>query len=153
MTILNEIHGDHVSILRMIDHLEKTSNKQKSVREKGFTKLRALLTAHIHAEEEVLYRILLQSDELRSEILEDYEEHHLINVLLGEMSDLSVSDERWEAKLEVLRETLEHHIEDEEAELFPFTRKMIKDETILKEMGLYFRTVSREHTESPRRVA
>jgi len=153
MTILNEIHGDHVSILRMIDHLEKTSSKQKSIREKGFTKLTTLLTAHTHAEEEVLYRILLQSDELRSEILEDYEEHHLINVLLGEMSDLAVSDERWEAKLEVLRETLEHHIEDEEAELFPFTRKMIKDETILKEMGLYFRTVSREHTESPRRVA
>lgn len=153
MTILSEIHADHVSILRVINHLEKTSSRQKSVRENGFKKLRALLNAHTHAEEEVLYRILLQSDELRSEILEDYEEHHLINLLLNEMYDLSVTDERWEAKLEVLRETLEHHIEDEEAELFPFTRKMIPDEKILNEMGLYFRTLSREHAESPRRVA
>lgn len=153
MNIISEIRNDHVLILRAIGLLEKTASRQISMREKGLEKLRNLLSAHIHAEQEAFYRILLKNDEIRGEILEAHEEHHLVTVLITEMMELEVEDERWEAKLEVLRETFEHHIKEEETKLFPFARNIIPEEKILGEMGLYFRTVSREYSNTFRHVA
>lgn len=149
MNILSEIRTDHLNIRRVLGQLERSSNRQPSVREKGFRKLHSLLTTHYQVEEETLYRLLVTNIEIRSDVLERYEEHHLVNHLLEDMKNLSVRDEHWEAKLSVLRDTIEHHFQTEETKVFMFARKMVADDRRMKEMGHSYRTLFRERTPKP----
>lgn len=144
MNILSEIRSDHIVLRRLIGQLERTSKRQSLSRERGFRKLRSIFGAHIQAEEATVYRILLENRDARSEVRESYEAHHLISLLINEMSALSVRDKVWEAKLAVLREMLETHIEEVETNIFAYTRKAISDKRAIKEMGIYYRTLFRE---------
>ena len=67
-------------------------------------------------------------------MLEGYEEHHVVDLLLGELSDLAVDDETWGAKAKVMQENVEHHIEEEEGEMFPQARAVF-DRAELAELG------------------
>ena len=51
-------------------------------------------------------------------MLEGYQEHHVVDLLMGELESLDVSDETWGAKAIVMKENIEHHIEEEEGEMF-----------------------------------
>lgn len=149
MNILSEIRTDHLNIRRVLGQLERSSNRQVGAREKGFRKLHSLLTTHYAVEEETLYRLLAKDIEIRSDILERYEEHHLVKFLLEEMKNLSVRDEHWDAKLSVLRDTIERHFETEETELFMCARKVVSDGQVMKEMGLSYRILFRERIPKP----
>ena len=48
-------------------------------------------------------------------VLEGYQEHHVVDLLMGELEELDVTDETWGAKAIVMKENIEHHIEEEEA--------------------------------------
>ena len=54
---------------------------------------------------------------------EAVEEHHLVHVLIAELKKLKPSDERFDAKFNVLGELVKHHIEEEEGEMFPQAEK------------------------------
>lgn len=55
-----------------------------------------------------------------------HEEHHVVDVLLGEVDALDVRDETWGAKALVMKENVEHHIEEEEEhEMFPQARRVL----------------------------
>ena len=60
--------------------------------------------------------------DLEDDILESYEEHHVADVLLLELSQMSPEDERFEAKTTVLIENVTHHMDEEEQEWFPKVR-------------------------------
>jgi hemerythrin superfamily protein len=82
------------------------------------------LEVHTTIEEDVFYpwaRGL--SDEIAEVVDEGVEEHHVVDVLLGEVADLSPGDDEWVAKLTVVIENVEHHAEEEESEMFPQIRK------------------------------
>jgi len=61
-------------------------------------------------------------------VLEGYEEHAVVKQLLSELDELSKDDETWGAKLKVLQENVEHHVEEEEGEMFPSARKVLSAE-------------------------
>jgi hypothetical protein len=61
--------------------------------------------------------------DLEDDVLESYEEHHVADLLCTELSTMSPSDERFDAKTTVLIENIEHHIGDEEDDWFPKGRK------------------------------
>ena len=78
---------------------------------------------HTYIENEVMYpevRRLLP--DLEDDILESYEEHHVADVLLLELSQMSPEDERFEAKTTVLIENVTHHMDEEEQDWFPKVR-------------------------------
>ncbi|HET7482291.1 MAG TPA: hemerythrin domain-containing protein, partial [Actinomycetota bacterium] len=56
--------------------------------------------------------------------LEGYEEHHVVNEIMGELEQTPVDDERWGAKASVMKENIEHHIEEEEEEMFKKARQI-----------------------------
>jgi hemerythrin-like domain-containing protein len=83
-----------------------------------------LLTVHTYIENEVMYpRVRALLPDLEDDILESYEEHHVADVLVMELSAMSASDERFTAKTTVLIENVTHHIQEEEDEWFPQVRK------------------------------
>ncbi len=72
--------------------------------------------------------------ELEDDVLEPYEEHHVADVLVTELSLMDPSDERFTAKTTVLIENVRHHIEEEESEWFPGVREAL-GRTVLQEIG------------------
>ena len=61
-------------------------------------------------------------------VLEALEEHKLVKTLLGEIAALTPADDEFDAKMKVLRENVEHHVEEEETEMFPEAKKQLSDE-------------------------
>ena len=67
-------------------------------------------------------------------VLESLEEHHIVKWTLSELEKMDPEDERYCAKVEVLIESVRHHIEEEEGDLFPKARKLLGEE-VLDELG------------------
>lgn len=85
----------------------------------------------MHAKlEEALFYPRLEDEKAVSDLVEEaYEEHEAVEELLAEMASMSPQDEAWAEKLEELKQNVEHHVKEEEGELFPKAAKIIdKDE-------------------------
>jgi hypothetical protein len=59
---------------------------------------------------------------------EAYEEHHVVKLVLNELPQISAMDERFEAKMTVLEELIDHHVEEEEKEMFKAAQRLGADE-------------------------
>jgi hemerythrin-like domain-containing protein len=85
------------------------------------------LKVHMEAEEDVFYRsVKVRSEEIGGDIDEGYEEHHVAKFLIGELENLEPGSDPWIAKMTVLIESVEHHVDEEEVELFPSVRSSSK---------------------------
>ncbi len=89
-----------------------------------WTQLKDMLSGHEEREETLFYPSLKKEPDAKDLILEAYQEHHVMDLLIEEISNLEPTDEVWAPKIKVLQENTEHHIEEEESELFPKVRKI-----------------------------
>ncbi|CAN5599521.1 hemerythrin domain-containing protein [soil metagenome] len=118
MNALRLLKDDHKKVKELLEELDSTSEEKTAEREELFGRVRKEMEVHEAIEEEIFYPALKEHPKARDIVLEGYEEHNVVDKLMGEMSELSVEDERWEAKLSVMKENIEHHIEEEEEEMF-----------------------------------
>jgi hemerythrin superfamily protein len=82
------------------------------------------LQVHTTIEEEIFYPETRElSSEISEAIDEGLEEHHVAKTLMEEAAQLDPSDDQWVAKLTVIIESVEHHAEEEETEMFALIRK------------------------------
>ena len=123
MEIYEVLKKDHKAVAEMFKKIEQTSERAQKGRKDLFATLRKQLLAHAKAEQEVLYAPLVERVDERELVLEAFEEHRSIELMFDEVGRCPVDDERWLAKLTVLREIVEHHVEEEEGELFKTARK------------------------------
>ena len=94
------------------------------------------LEVHTTIEEEIFYPAVKDAgEELKEVVDEGIEEHHVADTLMAEVKTLSPDDDAFAAKMKVLIESVEHHAEEEEKELFPPTRKAF-DKDALEELGV-----------------
>jgi len=70
----------------------------------------------------------------RVSVLEGYEEHHVADVILDELLDVPPETDLWKAKVKVLKENVEHHMDEEESELFK-KAKAVLDRDELNRLG------------------
>lgn len=103
------------------------------------------LVRHAKPEEDILYSRMKSFDGLRTEAFEGETEHGIADQLVEE---LKVTDDEdvWMARVRVLAELVEHHIEDEEEEMLPMVRKEI-DLEMRKQMAQEFLVAKDEHRE------
>jgi hypothetical protein len=92
------------------------------------------LSIHERIEEEIFYPALKEHPKAKDIVLEGYEEHHVVDEVMGELEATPVSDETWGAKFKVMKENIEHHIEEEEGEMFKQARQVF-DDAELEELG------------------
>ena len=137
MNILKLIQEDHVKVKELFKAVEKTTVRGLKTRKELFDKIYDTLTVHTTSEEETLYSPLTTYGDSRDQVLEGYEEHHVANLLLNELQDMPLDDERWLSKLVVLRENIEHHVKEEERDLFGDARKHFTP-SALEQMGAIF---------------
>jgi len=131
MDALDLIKQDHKRLRKL---LEETLEAEGSEREERMDFLRTELVAHERMEEDVLYPRLREEKKARETVLEGYEEHHVADVLLDELLDVPPDTDLWKAKVKVLKENVEHHMDEEEDELFKGARAVL-DREELKRLG------------------
>lgn len=132
MDIISMLKADHREVGALLKKLLKT--RAKTAKKSIFTKIYKGLTVHSAFEEKVFYPALKKASKTKGLVLEAYEEHHLIKILLTELKRTSPTNESWQAKATVLEEIVKHHVKEEEGELFPKS-KHILDQDQLVAMG------------------
>jgi hemerythrin superfamily protein len=118
---------DHEKVSQLFEEIESASGQRKR---QVFNRLKAELDVHAHIEEKILYPALENTDEAREITLEAYEEHKVVKDLLAELAKGGAPNDEWDAKLTVLKENVEHHVEEEEGELFSKARKALSSKEI-----------------------
>lgn len=100
-------------------------------RRQSFTRILPCLTTHIKKEEKIVYSFmkLCDEDELRIWALEGKEEHLLMDQIIKKMLAIDISDEEWSAKAKVLADLVEHHIDEEENEIFPALARELNEDS------------------------
>jgi hemerythrin superfamily protein len=130
------LKADHKQVRRLFREFEAAGEKATKKKAKVVGQIIKMLTIHTYVENEVMYpEVLALLPELKDDVLESYEEHHIADVLCLELSAMASNDERFTAKTMVLIETVTHHIEEEEQEWFPKVRTGLSPKQ-LQELGV-----------------
>lgn len=124
------LKSDHEKVAGILEKIDGTTERALKTREELFTQLKSELDVHAEIEEKIFYPVLKKAEESRDITLEAFEEHRLVKQLLGELEAEAKDDETWTAKFTVLKENIEHHVEEEEGELFKKARKVLSEEEI-----------------------
>ena len=125
---------DHDKVKDLLTQLEATTERGVKTRSELFATIKGELTVHEIIEEEIFYPELKAHPKAQDIVLEAFEEHHVVDLLMGELEALDVSDESWGAKAVVMKENIEHHIEEEEGEMFK-TARSVFDKAELEDLG------------------
>lgn len=137
---------EHREVQQMLKELGGTKEKDARERRDLFDRLKTALTSHEVIEEEIFYPALREHPRAKDLVLESYVEHDVVDRLMGELDRTKPDDEMWGAKCQVMTENLEHHIQEEETELFKKARQAF-DEDELERLG---RDMQRRKTEAQR---
>lgn len=101
-----------------------------SRKEKLFLELADKLAAHAKIEETIFYPAVI-AKQTKDLLLESAEEHLAIKRVLADLIELDIDDERFDAKLDVMKEQVQHHArEEEEGELFPKVRALLSSDDL-----------------------
>lgn len=130
MDVFALLKADHEKVAEMMGKIEETTERAVKGRTETFTRLKTELDLHAMIEEKIVYPVLEEAEETRDITLEAYEEHRLVKQLLSELESEPNDTEQWTAKFTVLKENVEHHVEEEEGEMFPKARKALSKEQI-----------------------
>jgi iron-sulfur cluster repair protein YtfE (RIC family) len=142
-TILDLIKQDHEKTRSQFEKILNSGKKEVAARQKLFSQLEEELQVHLEGEERFFYPALEEHEEAREKVLEAFEEHQVAKTMLGTFKSLAVDDERWKAKLTVLHEIVEHHLKEEEREVFKMARKTL-DKHQMEAIALQFLQHKRE---------
>jgi hemerythrin-like domain-containing protein len=125
--------GQHGQVTELVERFQGSDSDEERLQ--LATQVIAQLRAHATLEEEIFYPAAREAgDELEDDILEDLEEHHVVEVVLDELEGMDPGDERYAAKFLVASELVDHHVEEEEQELFPRVSRLLSDDR-LRELG------------------
>jgi hypothetical protein len=131
MDAIAMLKADHDKVKDLLSELESTTERGVKTREELFATIKGELTIHEVIEEEIFYPALKSHPKAKDIVLEAFEEHHVVDVLMGELESLDVADETWGAKALVMKENVEHHIDEEEGEMFAKARQVFDRQELL----------------------
>ena len=134
MNAITLLKNDHDSMRQLLTELESTTERGVKTRTELFATIKGALTLHEIIEEEIFYPELKAHPKAKDIVLEAYEEHHVVDLLMGELESLDVQDETWGAKALVMKENVEHHMEEEEGDMFRKARQVF-DAAELEDLG------------------
>ena len=134
MNAIDLLEEDHRKVKKMLAEGEQTTERAEVTRSDLYATLRRDMEAHERIEEEIFYPALKRHPKAKDIVLEGFEEHHVVDEIMGELGETEVTDETWAAKFKVMKESIEHHIEEDEGEMFPKARQVF-DEDELEALG------------------
>jgi len=128
---LQMLERDHRRFEDLLRQGEETTERAVKGRKALLDTLTRELNEHELKEEQFLYPTLQAHPEAKEIVLEGYQEHHVADVIVKELHEVATDDEQWGAKFKVLKENIEHHIQEEEGEMFRIARAAIGRDELL----------------------
>ena len=127
------LKADHTAVKKLFAQEEKAI-KDDDKKQEIFDQIKNALTVHAAIEEEIFYPAVkkARSEHLKDEVREGYEEHQQIKTLLAQIASITPADETYDSKVKVLKEDVEHHVKDEETEMFPDARKFLGEKRLIE---------------------
>ncbi len=119
------LREDHGKIRQLFDHFNETTNEYEK---RGIvTAAIAALEVHSKLEEELIYPAWQEQVDEQELMDEALEEHHVVHVLIKELKNMELEDERYNALFTLLSENVKHHLKEEEGKMFPQVEKIYLD--------------------------
>ena len=127
MNAITLLKNDHKTVEDLFTRFEKLGPRAVKTKQDVVERIVRELSIHAAIEEMVFYpaiREAVEKGDLDTMVLESLEEHHIVKWVLFELERMSPTDERFDAKVAVLTESVRHHVVDEEKDLFPKVNKI-----------------------------
>ncbi|MBV9523708.1 MAG: hemerythrin domain-containing protein [Alphaproteobacteria bacterium] len=123
MKLWDLLKRDHQEVEKLFAQMEKSKDKESS--EKLFTKIKSELQLHTKLEETHFYPALKKHDATKNLVKEALEEHGEVKKMLTRLSSLTAGGDKFMELVKELQTNVEHHVEEEEQEIFPAAEKAI----------------------------
>ena len=131
MNVLKLLKKDHSDVQSLFGKFDRTGKSAHDKKNELFSKIRRELQLHSRAEEEIFYPALKAlNGQGRSLVAEALKQHKDIDELLTQISRLKTTDNNFDEKMETLIENVDHHIEEEEGEIFQFAEENCSGEQL-----------------------
>jgi hemerythrin-like domain-containing protein len=131
------LKSDHANVKRLLRELTETSERATKQRETLVSQIERELKTHAQLEEEVFYPAFLsaaRNTDAEDLFYEAAEEHHVADMVLPALKGANPKSHEFKAKAKVLKDLIEHHIKEEETQMFVVARQLF-DEDQLRELG------------------
>ena len=127
------LKADHDKVDKLFQKVKATEYSEHPA---IFEQIKAELDVHTHIEETIFYpKMIAEGDEeLQDIVKEGIEEHRQAKMFLRELANLAEDSDKFEPKLKVLMEDIEHHVQEEEGEMFKLVEKQFES-SVLEELG------------------
>ncbi|MEP6801312.1 MAG: hemerythrin domain-containing protein [Acidobacteriota bacterium] len=121
---------DHRRVEALFERYQKAARDGETTRKEIVDQISRELEIHAQIEERIFYQAFksVSSEDPKKVVRESFEEHKIVKTLIAELAQLQPDDEQFEAKVTVLKESVEHHVGEEEDELFPAAEKLFGDD-------------------------
>jgi hemerythrin superfamily protein len=125
--IYQVLSEEHRKVADVLGRLADSGAAQPAERVELFPALKQDLLLHAQAEEATFYRALREHADVRDDIREASDEHDQIEALLSELSSMDKTTALWGKKIIDLQNAVEHHVSEEEDEIFDAARDLFSD--------------------------
>jgi hemerythrin superfamily protein len=154
MDAITLLRDDHSTVRDLFKKFEAAGDRAHKTKRKLVDRIIQELAVHSAIEEQVFYPAVRTSvEQAQDDVLESLEEHHIVKWTLSELEDMDPQDERFDAKVTVLIESVTHHMKEEEGDMFPKVRKALTPSE-LRDLGELMQAAkkavpTRPHPRSP----
>ena len=127
------LKDDHEKVTKLFKQFKSADNANNDSKKSAIVEeIAAALKVHASVEEEIFYPAVkkARAEETKDEVREAYEEHKQIKALLAALSKTASDDETFDSKVKVLQEDVEHHVKEEEGQMFPDAKKFLGNEKL-----------------------
>jgi hemerythrin-like domain-containing protein len=131
------LKSDHATLKRLLRELADTTERAVKARETLVRQIEQELKMHAQVEEEIFYpafKARTRGTDNEELFYEAAEEHHVVDMVLPALKVANPKSPEFTAKAKVLKELIEHHIKEEEGQMFQKSRQLFSDEQ-LRELG------------------
>ncbi len=128
---LGLLKKDHELVNGIFDQLDAIKGRQSDLREGLFAQLKYELGTHAAIEERLFYPEVRKAATGREKVMEAFQEHRIMKQLLAELAAMPLGGVEWDAKLTKLREDVQHHVQEEERDLFKLAHEVLDEKQLM----------------------
>ena len=145
---------DHAVVKKLFVSEKNLTKQDGKKKEAIFAQIQSALVVHATIEEEIFYPAVksARSEHVKDEAREGYEEHKQIKSLLAQIAGITSDDESYDMKIKVLKEDVEHHVKEEETEMFPDAKKFLGEKRLMElgaELEARKQQLEKQHASKP----